>query len=104
MLLRVEMVWWWLVVLLALGVLAIDYEEEEEPYIELVEVWGSMVVKAGVPQLSSVLLSNCRTYVVLDYALLAQTQKIPLYIQLLQTYSINVLGNFSKYISFILIY
>ena len=84
MLLRVEMVWWWLVLLLVVGVLAVDYEEEEEgeePYIELVEVWGSMVVKAGVPQLSSVLLSNCRTYVVLDYALLAQTQKIPLYIQ-----------------------
>ena len=66
MLLRVEMVWWWLVLLLAVGVLAIDYEEKEEegeePYIELVEVWGSMVVKAGVPQLSSIPLSICRTY------------------------------------------
>jgi hypothetical protein len=25
-------------------------EEEEEPYIELVEVWGSMVVSAGIAQ------------------------------------------------------
>ena len=52
--------------MLAVGVLAVDYEEEEEegeePYIELVEVWGSMVVKAGVPQLSSIPLSICRTY------------------------------------------